>query len=412
MKRDIFLQSLLLLIIIFPLIPPEGIYTLIPVMYSLIYSYWCAASYLMTAAFFAICFFRFKNGMRKHITSLIMSVFFVFLVLALTVINNGNLRYAVFSYAPCLVMCLLIYTFRNKLNLLISVFLIVLEFWIYINLIAMILYPNGMYYVESNGTFYAWIFGYKSSFQYYILPALCFGWLNWKYQKQNLRFMILVAACIYETLFSHNAMLLGGSFIILMLILFDSKRFDNLLNIRNYSIGIIISNLLVLFFTTWITRTNLGQMLLDRLGKNSTLSYRASLIWPMTLTYIKKNPWIGYGVANPETRAGIYGLDAATHAHNQFLEIMYTGGLVLFVVFLFIYGNAFIKLLKNRNLESTRILSASLFVMFMMVTVEVFTRRIGGGVWAIIFLCEYCKEIDEAYHIGYKHKSYYSSDSD
>lgn len=384
---------LFFVILIFPLVSPEGLLVLAPSFFNVMYVDIQAFVYIVIVFLF---FAKKKNKMNIFSVSVIMFSVVPFLV---TLLKNGSLLYAYVTFIPPLMMWLLIEQYKDYLDVLVESFLIVLKFWIYTNLICMFLYPSGMYYVESNNSYMAWIFGYKSSFQYYLIPALCFSWLESRYIKTKLQMIPLFIVCVIETFMSHNMTLVIGLLVLTPFIFVDLAKFQHVFNIRNYLIIVLVTNLLFIFMTTWLVSTKWSISLLTILGKSDTLSYR-TIIWPKTLLYIRDKILFGYGELESEVRISMYGLRGVVHAHNQLLEIVFVGGLLLLILYFAVIIIISKKMMKSLKFDSTKILSVVIFVIFLMAVVEVFMRRVGAPIWFIIFLGYYSMEL----HLIYESK--------
>lgn len=390
-KFNITYTQVFLIVLIFPLISPEGLLSLHPLFYNIMYLYF------RTIVFIIISFIWLIKSNRRKIEKLsLITILFVVDVFITTVINSGSLIQAYISFMPCVMTCLMIDSIKNDIDLIINSFLLVLEFWIYVNLVYMILYPSGMYYVESNNSYLAWIFGYKSSFQYYILPALCFGWINSRYRRQKVRMLVLMLTCCVETIISHNKMLFVGVLVLLIFWILNLFKFEKVFNMRNYLFVVLLANVLFIFMTAWLVNSTFGMMVLGWLGKTGSLSYRV-IIWPRTLKYIQEKLIYGNGVLDNGARTIMYGLRGVVHSHNQLLEITFIGGITM--LFIYVVMNLMItkRLMENKELESSQILSLSIFVMYLMVVVEIFTRHSGASIWAILFCAYYCKSVDSAF---------------
>ena len=76
-------------------------------------------------------------------------------------------------------------------------------------------------------------------------------------------------------------------------------------------------------------------LIVDALGKDLTLTTR-TLIWDNAFIEILKSPIIGKGQMGGANIADILGYSAATHCHNEILQVLLLGGVILLTVFLWI----------------------------------------------------------------------------
>lgn len=81
------------------------------------------------------------------------------------------------------------------------------------------------------------------------------------------------------------------------------------------------------------------------LSENANIVYDARLdIWREAIIYIKQSPFFGGGIATFEEQTGGY-------AHNVFLDIALTFGIVGLIVFICILIHSIVKLYKSKNVE-------------------------------------------------------------
>lgn len=404
-----FGNLLLNIFIIIPLIIPEGLSHISWGLYTIIYNYWGAVAKLIIFGLFMSTFL-----LRKKIACISLSAI-IFLVISFvcTYINEGSLTQWFSNFSICIFTCMLIKYNRDRLVQVVNIYYIIILFFLVINLLCMIQYPGGMYISEETKYYQNWFLGYKSSLQYYVIPAMCFSWLRVKYNKKLVEFYLTFILCIFESFLADNAMLIVGSVVMTLLALFNFINLTKLFNIRNYIIAILIGNVVLIFFNTWFVNTSIGRTLLHALGKGTTLTWRASVIWPNSLSAISQNIIFGNGVLPLDTRRSMYGnVAGAIHAHNQLLEILFIGGIVLFASYVLFHVWIYISLNKYKKLETSKVLAASILIIYMMVIVEVFLREIASPFWLILILAAYSKKLDlefkQTYRNAFKEESFHS----
>lgn len=388
------LWDIWILITAFILVIPDGIGHILPWADVLLYRWGLYAVYVGILFMFAIRIRQVRALSKAFISFLIFIAATLF-----TLFLNGHGFSAWFStFSACLFVVLFAEANREHLDKLILSFLIVLEFWIYVNFVLMILIPGGMYYSETHNYYLNWVLGYKSSLQYYILPALCFSWINMKYRNQRVRYFLLLVVSWATTLITQNGMLLIG------LVVFTVFQFSRvwkkqiLFNIWTYYTVDIAINAVFVFSLTWFANTTLGIQLFLLLGKNATVSRRASVIWPMTIEFIKDHLLFGNGVYSSQARVWLYrGIPGFIHAHNQLMEILFIGGFFLMAFYIILHIQIGKSLTKNRNTAAAKIIAMIIFILYLMMVVEVFTREVAAPIWFILFLGENSLRVHNAF---------------
>ena len=109
--------------------------------------------------------------------------------------------------------------------------------------------------------------------------------------------------------------------------------------------------------------------LISFLGKDETLTGRV-YIWSKTMNLIEKKPIIGYGLQVNSQRVSLYsslGVDkydvfAGLHAHNRYLEVLYRGGIMLFIAYLGMLISSAEQLYKFRYSPQSMIIAFTAFV--------------------------------------------------
>ncbi|MCZ6924329.1 MAG: hypothetical protein O7D30_02230, partial [Rickettsia endosymbiont of Ixodes persulcatus] len=108
------------------------------------------------------------------------------------------------------------------------------------------------------------------------------------------------------------------------------------------------------------------------------------------------NRWIlGYGILDSETARIFLGMPAAIHAHNQILEFLFNGGVILLGIYIFVCVNIANNLSKQRYLRSSWVSAIWILGLQIMILIEIFTREISAGIWLCLCFSLYTKEVEK-----------------
>lgn len=178
-----------------------------------------------------------------------------------------------------------------------------------------------------------------------------------------------------------NKMLIIGILILDLLLIFNLCKCTKIFNCITYGLGAIVLNYLLL--SMQILNSKIFMYVANEiLHKN--LSTSRGRVWKITENWIRKS-WIwGYGRVNNEIRYLMYGNVA--HSHNQILEFLFQGGIILLGCYLLINVYVAQKLYKNRDTYLAQIFSACILALYIMISVEIFTRSLGATIWLIYAL--------------------------
>ncbi len=267
-----------------------------------------------------------------------------------------------------------------------DVFLPLLKVLIYANLISIILFPNGMYTDMVGVNYYRstnWILGTDNGHVPYLIAGMTIAIVRDYYQygkaKISFRSWCLIVAC-YMTVFIRWPATAVVGMIIIFPVIFMPKLFAKRkwLNIVTY---MIVAE--VFFFAVVIFRTQnyLGFLIQGFLHKDLTFSGRTP-IWNQAMSAISAKPLLGWGVYDSKTAWGYLG---HVHAHNIILQMLFSGGILQLVFFLYFHILTMKKLMKNKHNVITCFFSVMIFSMLIMNQMEIYQ----SGIWFLIYALAY-----------------------
>lgn len=380
------------------LINPEGISQISPFMAKAIWT----NKYQLFYVPMLILFVFIKRKNISNAPKTIIPIVFIVSVFLITAINGGSLVTVYDNYMKPLCGCLLFFVFSDRLEDLLDGIQIYLGLLIILDLICMIAFPGGMYVTVKTNYSLNWLLGYKSSLQYYLYPFVMIVLLKSAYKGMNVFTVLSLIIAIYASIKSENMMLVACVILVIMLVIFGISNLTFIFNGVTCLVVAIISNLVILFMMEVISFTNWGRRFFELIGKDFTFSGRGNVIWPMALLNISKRPILGYGVLEPDNVRSMLKMPAAIHAHNQILEVLLNGGVVLLIIYGVLLYYVAIELSKNSELKATKVLSICMLGLYLMLTVEVFTRGVSTGIWIMVCCALHPQLVDEHLRINVK----------
>lgn len=202
-----------------------------------------------------------------------------------------------------------------------------------INVVSIILYPNGIF-VQSN--YYDldikyWFLGNRNPMSRFILISLSITLIHSfiYHNRVTLKHAILVVIHIVTIIYLNSiTALLSTIFVILIALIHKQKPYSKHINIITFYIsGIILSYLIVV--------NHIQYNFLDALsflGRDVTLSGR-DYVWARTIKVISQNFLFGRGFLE---KTEIFRLIGASHPHNFFLWILFHSGLMGLLLYSYI----------------------------------------------------------------------------
>ena len=242
---------------------------------------------------------------------------------------------------------------------------------VYLGCVCLLLYPDGMFYVRINNyvTLPYSILGNGNSYGIVLIPAIVINSIyastcGRKYTI-NLVLLMLCSAIILLKVWSATsivsfALLLGYYFFVY------KTRFASYVTSKRL---LAIYILFFLGIVAFQIQSSFSFLIEDVLKKGFTFSSR-TVIWDLALVKIKNSFLLGYG----EVFHGLYiDVFGGRNAHNIILHILLQGGIIAFGIFFSLLYIVLSRLNKNKKFHLSNWLSVSIFVMFVLMTTEVYS---------------------------------------
>lgn len=269
-----------------------------------------------------------------------------------------------------------------------------------INLLLMILFPNGIYSVYSaaySTNTREWLFGVGNVSISWHYPAVVVAWIYSTLIGNKKYGWYMSAVALISHLIDGSATTIVG--ILIILIIQNISFFKKILKPK---IGCI---LVAAAFVIVVVRQKfdfLQPFIVGFLGKDMTFTGRL-MIWKNAINAILKNPISGHGVMYYKDIPSLLGImpdvnyiwAGATHCHDNYLQILFTGGLVAGLIYLLLYRSAIKQLTQNWENPVAKAISGCLFSFFVIQISEAFDNCI--IIYLVIVLAVNSKRLIEAY---------------
>ncbi len=272
-------------------------------------------------------FFINKLELNKTYTLLIY-----YLILFIpTILYNGDIINLLINSINLLTWIILFnYNIKYNKNNFLDALEIIFYILIVINSITIFLYPGGMY-KNSSGFLANYFLGYDNNFILFILPSISISYLNSyrKYNKLSKRTIILYIISLLSLIKSWTvtSLIVFILFTIIYILFLLKDKYSKLIK------NILFCILLIIGFIILIKYTNIYEYItVNILKKDTTLSSR-TIIWKIYIEYINKQPILGYGV---EYINELILKTRYFHAHNLYLNLLYQGGIIELINFIYI----------------------------------------------------------------------------
>lgn len=296
---------------------------------------------------------------------MLTTVYFLLLFL-FTIINNTEIKYCLFAVIQVFLFMMMLNYFRRDLSIILKSSAAVFSFCIYLNLVAMVLFPS-------------WMFTAKDSYSQFMLGG--------NYNQMGGRILPALVTCLltanYGKLWKINSIATFVASIITLLIVGSMTSLSNILVFTLFclipiifirKVFIVGLFFVFLFFQVFIVFSGEGlhnnelavYIIQDVLGKDITFTNRTHM-WDAALKVIVKSPMIGYGFVDGPSNWYITNMDAtAKGPHNFILSVLINGSVVLLSLYVLICSIAFKRIVSYKDNKKYSLLMGIVVYMFMM----------------------------------------------
>lgn len=324
---------------------------------------------------------------RPNKYTLVWSLFEIW-ILFVTIFRCGNISVAINQLLTITTVALFWQMNSKDVYHICKVLYYLLGFFIIINFITLLAFPDGMYVTGvTNTASENWFLGFKNKHIIYFLPfiglSFIFGQIDGFNFKKLLMIVIVAFSALYEqsstTIVCVSVMLLIGFFPFI-------REHYKIFNMYTYfGISILMFIMIPLFRLQFL----FSYLIVNVLHKSIDLTYRTDL-WDRAFSAIQQHIFTGWGEQVNAVKYVLYNSQSVISAHNQILEYLYTGGIVLLALYIVLNLRLATKLYRMDNSGTVQIASGIYLALQISLIVEVYTDTI---IYMLYFLLWYIDDL-------------------
>ena len=289
-----------------------------------------------------------------------------------TIIGSENTYDYLRENFPQFAVCLLVYVYmiKNPDTLLSAIK--VLDIYIYLNLISILIFPNGMYqsglYTEN------WLLGYKNPQIRIILPILTLSLISTYYKKRKFDFSnyTLITCSVLTFVFNRSSTGLIGILVFVVLFILFKYNIPSWFTLKT---SLLLSGFFFILIVIYNMQYLFAFIIEDFLHKDLTFTNR-TIIWQRSLDFLNDKLLLGAGYMNAQEYGNIMQNEFFSHPHNYYLYIILNGGIVLAIIILFGYILADKQIMNYKNTIPSNLILFSLFVLLIIGLTESLTSTV------------------------------------
>lgn len=291
---------------------------------------------MIVAALFLLCH-RYKPN--KYIV--LTSIYMLYLII-ITYINRTNAAdiHLVISYCKMFFfLCVVDHMLKYKQKNVMSIMFYILLFFVALDFLSIIFFPNGLYttsltWNEWSTSYEAqWVYGNKNNRIYWYIMLIMLAWERHVLNKKSKNWPTIISILTIITM-----LLVKSSTATIVSIIVGMGVFVSLYKKKEISFNInaylLVGICTMVTFLILAGSTSFLKVIVEGIfHKDMTFSSRTQ-VWQQAILLIIQKPLFGWGVIDSETATHLFGSLTYVNAHNQLLNCLWQGGIVLvFVLF-------------------------------------------------------------------------------
>lgn len=332
-----------------------------------------------------LSFFVKKITPNKY--TLVWSLFEIW-ILFVTIFRGGNISFAVKQLLTIVTVALFWQMNSKDSYHVCKVLYYLLGTLIMINFITLLAFPSGMYVTGvTNTASENWFLGFKNKHMIYFLPFIGLSLIFGKIDGFNFKKLLMIAIVAFSALYEQSSTtIVCVSVMLLIGFLPFIRSHYKIFNMYTYfGVSILMFIMIPLFRLQYL----FSYLIVNVLHKSVDLTYRTDL-WDRAISAICQHIFTGWGEQVNEVKYALYNSHSIISAHNQILEYLYTGGIVLLAIYIVINLMLAAKLHRMDNNVIVQIASGIYFALQIALIVEVYTDTI---IYMLYFFAWYIDDL-------------------
>lgn len=268
---------------------------------------------------------------------------YVVILLSITFFNGSGDIHSIVSYAKLLLVCILVDVYMEyDRKYIVNALFVIMLIMVAIDVYSLIAFPNGLYIEDvsynewSTGQLRGWFLGKSNNHLYWYILLIATAFIKQEYGTKRITVIGLSAVALFAMIKLGSVDSIISVSVIILMVLFIKSLRSVRINGRIVFAALVIINVIFVF-----GNANAFSYLIENfIGKDSTFTNRKQL-WEVAIQLFADKPITGYGLTSDSIVAEIAGSAAYVNMHNQWLQTLFEGGILLMIPFVFIMSSPF-----------------------------------------------------------------------
>lgn len=338
--------------------------------------------------------------MRKRIsaTSLIIISYFALLVAITFIQRQNNFQLIIRQIvSPLAVTLVTEYYLQKKPQEYFSAAIKLLIALTVIDIITIILYPNGLYATETYTD--CWFLGYKTArLRTATLPIIMMAAVVsvQKYSRLDRKFWLITSLAFVDTLLSKNT---GGvvtiaAMVIMLFLTYSPKSSKNrLFAVKFFSSKWLIFGIIALtFLVNVLQNLSLFAPFFELIEQKNTSIMARVRIWNASLDYFSQSPFIGSGYISSSEFSAVVGFPHATQPHSLLMSVLVYSGLIGMALYMILIYRSFSRV--NSHTKNSASVVCAIHILCIMIHGIISIHLFSPFFYASMVMAYYLGNID------------------
>lgn len=329
----------------------------------------------------------------------LLTLYYIYIVANTFINKNGDIHSIISSAKIVLMASFIDYMLRKHTYRAVNILYYIIFVYVLIDFLSVVLFPSGLYKTTiewnqwSSSEFSQWVFGNKNNHIFWFLALLILAYIRYfllKTKKRKNMLIFITFISIITPLILRSSTSLMVALIAASGIYLSDFKMRIKVRIEPYMVLLVYAAAAILIIFGSVSF--LAPIIKGLFGKDLTFSNRTAA-WAVVLLLISKKPVFGWGDMSNADAASMLGSKAFVNSHNQWLETLWQGGIVFFIITLFLILAAVSNLRKCIKIDFANTL---IFIMAAYFIEMIFEVGLGNIVaWCPLLLCYHACNIEK-----------------
>ena len=334
--------------------------------------------------------FLVKEKIRLSKFGAVVSVYYLYTVINSYFHGQGEIHFLISTakmlFFLCVVDIVLSKRYEKTITILYVIFLIITV----ADVLSVFLFPNGLYQTTttwnewSSSDVKGWLLGNKNNHIIWYLTTIYLSYVKYRMtvlKKYEVRWYVVMFITLVTVIHIQSSTSIVVAIIADVGMLYFHSRKKQTIHINIGIVGIVYVIMQTIILMGSITF--LQPFITGVLGKDLTFSGRVTA-WMNASVYIFQKPILGWGQMTAESAKKMLGSAALVNAHNQWLQILWEGGIIQLVLLMVVFA---VMVRKTQQCSEKTISDISNILFTVVLIAMAFEVELGNLVsWVLIAL--------------------------